>query len=157
MLYESSNYGIAGLGDDSLYHHGIKCQKWGIRRFQNADGSLTAAGQRRYLKTIRKDAKKGIRNAGLRDAHTIPKGTIVNRVTTKDEPLGSGPKYVTYIESDSDLYRSGWTGQRYDARYEHTYQLTDDLKIPSRKELSDVTLSVMKEKKTVKGNRRSIY
>ena len=31
-----------------LYHHGIKGQKWGVRRFQNADGSLTAKGAKRY-------------------------------------------------------------------------------------------------------------
>lgn len=31
-----------------LAHHGIKGQKWGIRRFQNADGSLTKAGKERY-------------------------------------------------------------------------------------------------------------
>ena len=31
-----------------LYHHGIKGQKWGIRRFQNEDGSLTAEGKARY-------------------------------------------------------------------------------------------------------------
>lgn len=33
-----------------LYHHGIKGQKWGVRRFQNPDGSLTEEGRRRYLK-----------------------------------------------------------------------------------------------------------
>lgn len=31
-----------------LYHHGVKGQKWGIRRYQNADGSLTDEGRRRY-------------------------------------------------------------------------------------------------------------
>lgn len=31
-----------------LIHHGIKGQKWGIRRYQNEDGSLTPAGRRRY-------------------------------------------------------------------------------------------------------------
>lgn len=30
-----------------LIHHGIKGQKWGIRRFQNADGTLTDEGKRR--------------------------------------------------------------------------------------------------------------
>ena len=31
-----------------LAHHGIKGQKWGIRRYQNSDGSLTAEGKTRY-------------------------------------------------------------------------------------------------------------
>lgn len=31
-----------------LVHHGIKGQKWGIRRFQKKDGSLTPAGKKRY-------------------------------------------------------------------------------------------------------------
>lgn len=34
-------------GIDYLAHHGIKGQKWGIRRFQNEDGSYTAAGRER--------------------------------------------------------------------------------------------------------------
>ncbi len=33
-----------------LYHHGIKGQRWGIRRYQNKDGTLTNDGQKRYLK-----------------------------------------------------------------------------------------------------------
>lgn len=33
---------------DYLAHHGIKGMRWGIRRFQNEDGSLTPAGERRY-------------------------------------------------------------------------------------------------------------
>lgn len=31
-----------------LYHHGIKGQRWGVRRYQNKDGSLTPAGKKRY-------------------------------------------------------------------------------------------------------------
>ena len=31
-----------------LYHYGIKGQKWGVRRFQNTDGTLTAKGRERY-------------------------------------------------------------------------------------------------------------
>lgn len=35
---------------NELYHHGIKGQRWGIRRFQNPDGSLTTSGKERYSK-----------------------------------------------------------------------------------------------------------
>lgn len=33
---------------DELYHHGIKGQKWGIRRYQNEDGTYTKSGRKRY-------------------------------------------------------------------------------------------------------------
>ena len=39
-------YYISG-GSDYLEHHGILGQKWGIRRFQNADGTYTSAGKER--------------------------------------------------------------------------------------------------------------
>ena len=35
------------MDEKVLYHHGIKGQKWGVRRFQNFDGSLTQAGKAR--------------------------------------------------------------------------------------------------------------
>lgn len=36
------------MSDLYLVHHGIKGQKWGVRRYQNEDGSYTDAGKRRY-------------------------------------------------------------------------------------------------------------
>ena len=36
--------------ENELYHHGVKGQKWGFRRYQNKDGSLTLAGKKRALK-----------------------------------------------------------------------------------------------------------
>lgn len=36
--------------DGEIYHHGILGQKWGVRRYQNKDGSLTAAGKQRQKK-----------------------------------------------------------------------------------------------------------
>lgn len=34
------------MTESELYHHGIKGQKWGVRRFQNEDGTLTSAGKK---------------------------------------------------------------------------------------------------------------
>lgn len=43
---------------EELYHHGIKGQKWGVRRFQNEDGSLTTAGRKRYSEGEKKQIDK---------------------------------------------------------------------------------------------------
>lgn len=42
------------IHNGELYHHGIKGMKWGQRRYQNKDGSLTPAGVKRYNKEIQK-------------------------------------------------------------------------------------------------------
>lgn len=43
--------------EDILTHHGIKGQKWGMRRFQNPDGSLTEKGKKRVQKIKTKQDK----------------------------------------------------------------------------------------------------
>ena len=50
---------------NELYHHGIKGQKWGVRRYQNKDGTLTAAGKKREQKMNDKlkSANKKLRSA----------------------------------------------------------------------------------------------
>lgn len=45
---------------NELYHFGIKGQKWGVRRFQNSDGTLTPAGRKRYVDEKTKGVQKDI-------------------------------------------------------------------------------------------------
>lgn len=40
---------------EEMYHHGILGQRWGVRRYQNANGTLTAAGRRRLGNSVSYD------------------------------------------------------------------------------------------------------
>lgn len=64
--------------DSELYHHGIKGQRWGVRRFQNPDGTYTNAGkQRRNLLTDEQKTKAKKVAAGAVIGGAVAVGTLV--------------------------------------------------------------------------------
>ena len=91
---------------NELYHHGILGQKWGVRRFQNLDGSLTPQGRRRYSvdPEFYKESNKKI-TLNKDGSKTIPKGYILNRVGNANLDVNkSGVLYVSDNKNDTARY-----------------------------------------------------
>lgn len=66
------------MEDGELYHHGIMGMHWGVRRYQNADGSLTPLGEERYAKVA---SSERLQKRETRKAKSILKSSIRENTT----------------------------------------------------------------------------
>ena len=64
------------MGSQYLVHHGVKGQKWGVRRYQNPDGTLTEEGYRYYgIKRRNFRERDNVKDTGRRSAISSAKST----------------------------------------------------------------------------------
>lgn len=134
-----------------LVHHGIKGQKWGVRRYQNEDGSLTEEGKKRY--------GSGPNTYGPIEDTVMKKGTVLRSVTGKffdgRNYAESGRPLYTYNkenEWDNKVYKGPFSkflamykGASFIAEFE--YEVAEDLKMPTKKERVDGFLEIYKDSK----------
>lgn len=104
--------------EDYLAHHGILGMKWGVRRYQNADGSLTALGRKHYNKQMQKaeDRRaKEYRNYHNSRGRTSKPSQNVLDVTTRifANELRNNKEYKDYRKAQDELERyeiTKWDG-----------------------------------------------
>jgi len=87
--------------NDYLAHHGIKGQKWGVRRFENYDGTLTAAGKERYYGSNK--SGKALEREVYRHINEIERKYANESDDRKDEELA---KYLATIDRSQINNRS---------------------------------------------------
>lgn len=110
------NYSYNYNNTSVLYHHGIKGQRWGVRRYQYSDGSLTAAGRRHYgvggaeKESFAKEKVRDVINTmrykvtGKQYVDSVLKeGTTFARIQTS-ETFENFAFYATYKKDDMDKY-----------------------------------------------------
>lgn len=92
-----------------IMHYGVIGMKWGIRRYQNPDGTLTELGKKRFAESQKRLISEGSKDNSRvhQKDYTLKKGTKFYRLADPNEPVDTKRKYVTtsiesYLDYETD-------------------------------------------------------
>lgn len=97
--------------DDQLYHHGILGMKWGVRRYQNKDGSLTNAGKKHIGQGVNNKSNNKYKN---KKAKRIKNGKKINELT--DDELRKRISRLELEKRYKDLSKSEQKAKVFDGK-----------------------------------------
>lgn len=106
--------------DNTLKHHGILGMRWGVRRFQNKDGTLTPTGRKRQEKETKAAVKESRESKNVKSMSDTELRTVINRLqmekqysqlTSKERSAGA--KFVTNVLTEA----AKQTVSKYVSRY----------------------------------------
>ena len=134
---------------DYLTHHGILGQKWGIRRYQNPDGTYTEAGRRRRAKEYLLSSSK--KQKDWRNVNDIRERVLTDDQKKKLNKLAyeyatevRSAKYDTYLKEKYANKKSAWYNEASDKELAEIFRSEKAIEDKKQK-LDDYSFSIVKD------------
>lgn len=117
-----------------LIHYGIEGQKWGVRRFQNEDGTLTSEGREHYGYGSKRDNKKLLKQVSKvgKNATVYSNGGYSSKVSFKDYKKLAKNKAVQEAISDDKLNKAYYKQKNTEYKAKEPYWDDELYKIQSK-------------------------